>query len=211
MTRKLVINSHIDYQKPLELFLNSIQDQPIKQEDILIIKAGGTQYSRLANTIIADNNSFDLTAFITIIDLDLDFEEFFYIHDTCIAGQAFIENVKNLPKTDNSIPLWQNACMNMGLYNVKYVKSKKEILLPLKNTNYDKVSIQQAKIQAIRHEGILNNPQKGKFKIETTFKQTGPTDYYGTGIPRVVEHYPTIDIYKIKANYKPEETWITTY
>ena len=30
---------------------------------------------------------------------------------------------------------------------------------------------------------------------------TGPTDYYGTGTMRIVEYYPNLDIYKIKANW----------
>ena len=35
---------------------------------------------------------------------------------------------------------------------------------------------------------------------------TGPTDYYNTGIMRIVEYYPNLDLYKIKAN-RGQETW----
>ena len=30
---------------------------------------------------------------------------------------------------------------------------------------------------------------------------TGPTNYYNTGTMRIVEYYPNLDLYKIKANW----------
>jgi hypothetical protein len=33
------------------------------------------------------------------------------------------------------------------------------------------------------------------------WKYTGPVDYYNTGTMRIIEHYPNLDLYKIKANW----------
>ena len=35
---------------------------------------------------------------------------------------------------------------------------------------------------------------------------TDPTDYYNTGTMRIVEYYPNLDLYKIKANWG-QGTW----
>ena len=38
--------------------------------------------------------------------------------------------------------------------------------------------------------------------INSTFNNyVGPIDYYNSGVMRIVEYYPNIDLYKIKANW----------
>jgi hypothetical protein len=41
-----------------------------------------------------------------------------------------------------------------------------------------------------------------------SWSYTGPIDYYNTGTLRIVEYYPNIDLYKIKANWVQSHNWV---
>jgi hypothetical protein len=52
-------------------------------------------------------------------------------------------------------------------------------------------------------EDYIFNNDKNNIVLDNydDWNYTGPTDYYGTGTIRIVEYYPNLDIYKIKANW----------
>lgn len=49
---------------------------------------------------------------------------------------------------------------------------------------------------------IFNNDKNNKILDNYDgWNYTGPSDYYNTGTMRIVEYYPNLDLYKIKANW----------
>jgi hypothetical protein len=58
------------------------------------------------------------------------------------------------------------------------------------------------KIRAIQTEDYLFNKNPNNKKLIGVPTISEPTDFYGTGILRIVKYYETIDLYKIQANWQ---------
>ena len=89
--------------------------------------------------------------------------------------------------------------MNMGIYSQQILREFHDFLISKKNTREEdcmkfKINGQEDYI----FHGDKNNKALDNY---SGFIFTGPTDYYATGTMRIVEYYPNLDIYKIKANW----------
>ena len=95
--------------------------------------------------------------------------------------------------------------MNIGIYSQKIINKFNDFLLSKKNTNENECM----KYKSINHneDYIFNNDQNNKVLDNYDgWNYTGPSDYYNTGTMRIVEYYPNLDLYKIKANWG-QGTW----
>ena len=208
MNIKLLINSAINYETSLQCLLSSIQkcDNRFKNEDIIITKAGGSEYSieiKDEITIITtDNNSFDFTALIAVNDLDIQATGFLYIHDTCILGSEFFNKANDVGYNHEAIKLAAVASMNIGYYSKKCLTTHKELLSKYKNQDYTQKGLNHIKNIAVRSEDIIFRKYANLITYQTHEPHTeGPINYYNTGTPRIKEHYSGLDLYKMKANY----------
>jgi len=211
---KIVINSHTKSNLALEHLLESIKNNNVmleiiviiggyyKNEDYKIFNDGNIKY------IHCNHNSIDFTGLITLLELynkDID-EYYIYLHDTCKVGKDFYNKIKSIDLTNvSSIKIKKSYSMNIGIYSQKIINEFKDFLLSKKNTDENKCM--EFKSKNFNEDYIFNN-DKNNIILDNydEFNATGPTDYYKTGTMRIIEYYSNIDLYKMKANWG-QGTW----
>ena len=208
---KLVINSHVNGTIALNHLLESMQKHKEFREYEVLIMVGGyydhdTYKLRTEDNVTyieCNHNSMDLTALITLFDLYKDNvnEYYFYLHDTCKVGDTFYEKLKSIDLTGvSSIKINRYFSMNIGIYSQGIINTFGELLVSLKNFTSD--GIVPLKKSQYAEDYIFNNDRTNIILHNYNAHQfTQPTNYYGTGTMRIVEYYPTLDLYKIKANW----------
>ena len=211
---KIVINSHKNSSLALEVLLKSFSDLTSKPEIIICI--GGFYDSipyeihRQDNitTIKCNHNSIDWTSFIALLETNIIPDgHIFYMHDTCKAGPNFLQNINkiNLLNVSTMSISNQSRNMNMGFYSISYLKKQRPFIIQQKNTS--ETRIQEFKIRAIQTEDYLFNKNPNNKKLAGLPTTSEPTDFYGTGVLRIVKYFETIDLYKIQANWQQSDKY----
>ena len=211
---KIVINSHAKSNIALQHLLESLKENDINYCDVIVVIGG---YYNLNNYEIskdenityihANHNSIDFTGLITLLELYNNTNEYYvYLHDTCKIGKNFYNKIKLIDLTNvSSIKINKKFSMCIGIYSQKIINEFNDFLLSKKNTN----EIECMKYKSINFDEdyIFNNDQNNKVLDNYHgWNYTGPSDYYNTGTMRIVEYYPNLDLYKIKANWG-QGTW----
>ena len=213
---KIVINSHAKSNIALQHLLESLKENDIVNYLDVIVVIGGhynlNNYEIIQNENItyihANHNSIDFTGLITLMELcnnDIN-EHYVYLHDTCKIGKNFYNKIKSIDLTNvSSIKINKHFSMNIGIYSQKIINEFKEFLLSKKNNNENECM--NFKSVNFNEDYIFNNDANNKLLDNYDgWNYTGPTDYYNTGTMRIVEYYPNLDLYKIKANWG-QGTW----
>jgi hypothetical protein len=211
---KIVINSHKNASIALSILLQSLETLT---KDIEIIICIGGYYDSIPydiekknniTTIKCNHNSIDWTAFITLLETNIAPNgHIFYMHDTCKVGPNFLKNVSKINVvniTTMSISS-HSKNMNMGFYSIAYLKKQRPFIIRQKNTSEEK--IQEFKKKAIKNEDYLFNMNPNNTQLLGSVRISEPTDFYGTGILRIVKYYEAIDLYKIQANWQNSDTY----
>jgi hypothetical protein len=207
---KIVINSHVKSNIALQHLLESLKENDINYCDVIIVIGG---YYKLNNYRIikngnityihANHNSIDFTGLITLLELYYnDTNEYYvYLHDTCKIGKNFYNKIKSIDLTNvSSIKINKSFSMNIGIYSQSIINKFKDFLLSKKNT--DENRCMEFKSYCYCEDYIFNNDTNNKLLDDYDgWNYTGPTNYYNTGTMRIVEYYPNLDLYKIKANW----------
>lgn len=213
---KIVINSHIKSDIALNHLLESMRScKEFKDFEVIIFIGGYYEYSdynihKIDNItyIKCNHNSIDFTGLISLIELFSDNinEYYMYLHDTCKIGENFYTKLKNINLENvSSIKINKLFSMNIGIYSQKIINQFKNFLLSKKNIDDSKCM----EFKSINYcEDYIFNNDKNNILLEnySGHNYTGPTDYYKTGTMRIVEYYPNLDLYKIKANWG-QGTW----
>jgi hypothetical protein len=206
---KIVINSHNKSQIALDHLLESMKKhEEFYTYDVIIAIGGYYDYpdykiEKVDNItyIYCNHNSIDYTGLIALYELySKNEEQYFYLHDTCRVGDDFFKKLKSLTLEGVAhVKLNRNFSMNMGVYAQNLINKFGYYLLTKKNT--DESRCMEFKIH-FEEDFIFNNSSEGYVLDNYNgWNYTGPTDYYGTGVMRIVEYYPNIDLYKMKANW----------
>ena len=215
---KIVINSHIKSDIALQHLLESFRENDINVFPLIIVIGG---YYNLKNYEIiedkdnknityihANHNSIDFTGLITLMELYSDDvnEHYMYLHDTCKIGKNFYNKIKSIDLTNvSSIKINLFFSMNIGIYSQNIINNFKDFLLSKKNTDENRCMDFKA---WNTEDHIFNNDTNNKLLDNYAgHNYTGPSDYYNTGTMRIVEYYPNLDLYKIKANWG-QGSWI---
>lgn len=218
---KIVINSHINGNVALNHLLESMKIYKEYQDYEIIIIIGGyydnPDYEIVKNENITyikcNHNSIDFTGLITLNELYRDNinDYYLYLHDTCKVGENFFKIIQSIDLTNvSSIRIIRSHSMNIGIYSQKLINTFTEFLSNQKNTNINECAT--FKKRGVYNEDyifindnnniVLNNYNGGNY--------TGPLDYYNTGTMRIIEYYPNLDIYKMKANWRESATYTLT-
>jgi hypothetical protein len=208
---KIVINSHDKSSIALNHLLESMKlcEEYNNYEMIIII--GGyynlTDYEFLKNENITyikcNHNSIDFTGLITLMELYSNNinEYYLYLHDTCKVGKNFYKKLESIDLTNvSSIKIRKKCSMNIGIYSQKIINEFKNFLLRKKNINESECM----NFKSINYtEDYIFYNDNNNFTLDDYDDRiyTGPTNYYNTGTMRIVEYYPNLDLYKIKANW----------
>jgi hypothetical protein len=209
---KIVINSHNKSNIALNHLLESMKKQKEYNEFNIIIVIGGyynnppyiIETDSNITYIYCNHNSIDFTGLIALSELYYNTDEYyFYMHDTCKIGDNFYNKLKKIDLTSinvTTIKINKLYSMNIGIYSQKIINQFKDFLKTKKNINPELVM--QFKSINFNEDYIFKN-DCNNYVLDNYdgYNCTEPTDYYGTGIMRIVEYYPNIDLYKIKANW----------
>jgi len=211
---KIVINSHIKSNVALQHLMESLKEIDNKEYEIIVVIGGyydliDYEISKDENItyIRANHNSIDFTGLIALLELYSENvnEYYMYLHDTCKVGNNFYKLLKSIDLTNvSSMKINKKFSMNIGIYSQKIINHNKKFLLGKKNK--DENRCMEFKSVNNGEDHIFNtDPNKKVLNDYDGWIKTGPTDYYKTGTMRIVEYYPHLDLYKIKANWGQEK------
>lgn len=210
MYPKILINSHKNNKKALDLLLFSI-DKYNDLFDIIIVVGGFYEledyeinYDKNRTIINANHNSIDFTALITVMELNID-EKFLYLHDTCEIGENFINILKKIDCSN--IFTIGHPSMNMGLYDLKTLIKYENILKKLKNI--DKNMEIKFKNLGYTYEGRIFQFEKAKqIGKNPPYISIGFKQLYDSNVQRRIDYIECLDLYKYKANYPGHKGFI---
>ena len=205
MKIKICISSHIkSYEKTYPILVDSLIKSGVPSEDIYFFIGGYDKYENISkdgiNIYTAPHNSMDFTNLISVLDLGLESDYWFAIHDTCYVAENFYSKLISYNITTDTVPLIDFLSMTMGSYKHTYLLSIRDRLLNYKNESNLPDDILKLKGSLIKDEDIFLK-DKG-FVYSRNRIITNPDDsIYGTKTTRVLEYYPEIYFYKLKANW----------
>ena len=159
-----------------------------------------------------DNNSFDITALIGIIELDLQQEYWLLLHDTISLKKSFKSLFLSIkPAGYDCMPLKPPPAMNMGVYSKSYLLKNKIYLQGFSNKDYSQYSLMKMKKIAFEGEDFLFNTSENKKYIHSSlskYEYTKNSRYHNA--PRLLEGYPQLGLIKYKANFSLQNEWRIT-
>lgn len=215
---KIVINSTIKYfdiacVKLIDSFCKHFPAYP--KNNIYVFLGGGDPHQGYLKSADADinkyiipHNSFDYNSHISILDLELQFKYFFYMHDTCIVGPKFLESISNYNPDHLCKPIVDIASMNSGMYNRELLEKNREHLMSARNIDYSESGIQISKKYNVANENYLFKNNFSEVYGNKPAHLSNYRNYYGTNTDRLVEYYESIDLIKFKANFQHREEWV---
>lgn len=207
MKIKFCISSNKNfYKKTYNLIIRSLLNCGISKEDIYMFIGGEEKYQKIENDInlfFVDHNSFDFTSLISILDLNLSSDYWFSMHDTCFVGKNFLNILNNFNHDTQAVKLYSELrdSMNIGSYSQQYLNLIKDKILNFKNKDYSPEGLNKFKSSLVLNEGLFF--KECTVKNYSSYKiKSGPTDFYENGVLRILEYYPELDFYKVKANWE---------
>lgn len=206
MKIKFAISSNINFYKITQpIIVNSLIESGVPEEDIYFFIGGYNEYRKIhkrQNIYEVNHNSFDFTSLISVIELELEADYWFLLHDTCYVGPNFYKKVLSSNYSSDVIALTEHGfSMNIASYKQSYINDKKTEILQFKNVNYDIESINNIKRLCVHLEDILIKNSNSVSYYTTSGYSEGPYDFYKNGTMRIIEHYPDIDLHKVKSNW----------
>ena len=215
---KIVINSHIKSEIALNHLLESMKIQSeFKLYDIIIVIGGyydnyteyHIEYDENITYIKCRHNSIDFTGLITLLDLYSKNEDeyYLYLHDTTKIGNNFYTKLKSINLTNvSSIRIKKDFSMNIGIYSQKIINQFKDFLLSRKNNDESKC-LEFKNINFNFEDYIFKNDNNNIILDDyNDINASKPLDYYNTGVIRIIEYYPNLDLYKMKSWYFYNDT-----
>lgn len=206
-----LINSNKEYyQVTAPVLIKSLVASGVDKRNIVVV-VGGCE-TALKMTIdgvehnMVNHDSFDMTAFIYVVENEIDFDSFFFLHDTAEVGKTFYKDVVQLlekHKPTKCMRLKDGASMSIGWYDVKSVKQHKDRILEFKNLDLSSKGLQNAKHNAVDEEDLVFSLIGGKISKFTTKPPIiiKLTELYGKPTERRCEFYEEINLKKYKRNW----------
>jgi hypothetical protein len=211
-SRALVITSHRNNSVALDTLRESLLGAE-RLIDIIVVIGGYAAYDIVRDhrvtTVYSPYNSIDFTGLLALLDMpSLQHDSYFYMHDTTRAGSTFVHKVLAIPE-DTTTASFQWPSMNIGIYTHTILVKSKETLDSFRNTEESLAHIFKSKCVAF--EDCIFRENKEQHLWLSTMHPDGhgdhPMDCYGSGVLRRVEYYPSMDMYKMKANWEIKDTY----
>lgn len=199
----------------IPVIIPSLLAAGITEEEILIVNGGqtvrtSTNYKGVP-MLLTQQNSFEYTPLIEIVEHSMDSEYWFLLHDTCIAGPLFKQLAYEPPvEQPEKVAMKQTPSMSIGLYRHDYLMAHKDRLMAIKNMDSSPEALQQWKQWGVPNEDYmlwklqdvpchvyhpsLHGPDEWNYQ--------GHADPYGTGMQRRVEYFPQLHLAKAKSNWQ---------
>jgi hypothetical protein len=216
MLIKFAIASNSNFEeKSIPIILNSLIENEIDPELIHVFSGGYDSYvyekRQQYHYHRLDQNSYEYSPLIAIVEMELESEYWFLIHDTCKVGPDFKKLVYSIPDSKpEKLALTTHPAMSVGSYRYDYLMSEpvKQKLLAIKNNDYSRDSMIDWKIWGVPNEdyilhktepaAVIYNPELG---TGYSMQIVDHNNWYGTGTTRRTEYFKNLDVYKNKANW----------
>jgi len=207
---KIAIASNINfYNKTLPILIPSLIDSGIEEKDINVFIGGFNKYKKYVISNIKyyelEHNSIDYTPLIEICEKQIESEYWFLIHDTCKVGLNFKKLLYNIPsEKPEKLALKTSPSMSIGSYRYDYLLSVREKIISIKNSDYSESSLDQWKKWGVNNEDYIlwkTEPKPLIYNNINHFLVVDNNNWYNTGGQRRTEYYPSLDLYKNKANW----------
>ena len=212
METKIAISSNVGfYEKTYPVLVEGLIASGVPAHDIHFFVGGAEPGSRSeggVNLHFVDHNSIDFTALISVLELGLSSDYWFLMHDTCYVGESFHERLMAYPHAHDAVRLRPRFSMNIGRYSRGHLESIKDRLIgEFKNLDLSPEAVQEYKKRGVSNEDIfLSLPDTGVYgPMGLTVHES--IDFYGTGVPRMVEYHEQLDLYKVKANWDTKDVY----
>lgn len=225
-TIKIAISTCTHFEdKTLPILIPSLISAGIDPNDIHVFCAGHDKFTsektQLYHYHTVDNNSYEYTPLIAIVEYNLETEYWFLIHDTCKVGSKFKELLYSIPQSKpEKIALTYKPSMSIGSYRYDYLLTMKDKLMSIKNQDYSKEALQEWKNWGVDAEDYIlwqSDPKPALYSpnVGNTYwsrmQRINKENWYGTSTNRLVEYFPPLDLFKNKSNWerKRKEEYIT--
>lgn len=198
-----VISSNYAYATiTLPRLLRSMQESGIPSEDVFVVIGRSPettfQYARYGTHFFVEWGAYEHTALIAVLDFQIqnDRDAVFLLHDTCEVGLSFHRLVREgLTQLEDAVSV-NNAMCGFALYRISYLHERAEEILALRNCDKHAAMVHEGFLCRTGHR-IFAYPSRGT----TDYQTFGIADVYQTGMPRLKEYYPQVDLWKYKANF----------
>lgn len=214
------INSNRNfYLRSLPKVLRSLLDSGIPEESIIVIIGGFDDasegftaaaelkdYWNIKKIYTTKQNSCDHTTFNFLADYPMMFSEFdylFYMHDTCWTGKDFLNRLElHTPEHDvDSFGLTGSWSMNIGLYKISYLLSKKDEIRKALNTDNSSDVVNVWKQWGALTEDYLMNKADGNYAAANSLESITMENPYGADVKRRTRYFHCLDFYKSQSNW----------
>lgn len=207
---KIAVSSNKNFcNSSLPILLPTLEAAGIDKDIVHVFIGGYSEYKCIKNygyiTHYLDHNSYEYAPLIEICDKNIESEYWFLLHDTCKVGPNFKKLLFNIPSSmPDKIAMKPMPCMSMGLYKYEYLQKVKSKLMAIKNKDYSEKSMNYWKDWGVWNEDYIlfrTNPQPLIYPASSYIEDKGINNWYNTNTIRKVEYYPSLDVYKNKANW----------
>jgi hypothetical protein len=190
---KFLISSHVaTINKAAKKLKQSLISNNIAEQNIITVCAGHDNRIFENDIYFTNHNSFDHSAIIEVLELNLKSKYWFVMHDTCEAGNLFYEKLTKIPITKKYYGMSEKAWLNMGLISEDFLYENKNYILSLKNCN---------KKRAILSERVFSKlGDFGYFGLQAdvqTFRNC--KKIYDDNKKRIALYFPYLDFYKYQS------------
>jgi len=206
MKTKFAISSHINFhEKTYSRLVDSLLVCGIPPEDIYFFIGGCETYEEIHGQGVhvwkVDHNSIDFTGLVSVVDLKIESDRWFLLHDTTYVGTDFYCKVKEKKSSSKVIDMSQLFSKNMGSYSQEYLNEITPTLLErYKNKDLSIESTREFKAMNVKTENIFLKAEEF-FNMEKPIITEHKIDFYGTNTPRSIQYYPGVDLYKVQSYY----------
>lgn len=193
----------------LPILINSLISCGIEKEDIFVFNSGyDEEFSDIIEGIkyfFLAQNSYEYSPLISIVEKELKSEYWFLLHDTCKVGLNFKKLLYNIPSDKpDKLALKTKPAMSIGAYKYDYLIANKDKLLKIKNMDYSASEMRRWKLWGVPNEDYIlwmTEPEPIIYNNINEWSIVGYENWYGSGTIRRTEYYPSLDLYKNKANW----------
>lgn len=209
-----ITTNKTNWKKTIPPLLNSLLKVGIPENKIYVFEGGHAHTEKLDNYnynhFKLEHNSFDLTALIAILELNIKSPYWFLLHDTSIVLPNFINQLvlNNYNKFD-TLQIKEFPSMNIGIYNGEFLNKNKNFIIEEKNIDYSNVGLQNAKSRGVENEDkVFKLSSNSSIFQRSKFAYQEKDNVIYLGQKRRREVYLDSGIVKYKANFKRSDNYV---
>jgi hypothetical protein len=208
---RVVINSHVAYERPLRQLLHSLVSVGFRDFCRVAIVVGGAasaaEPERVANLTMVHmaQNSYDYTGLDALNVYKghplLDAQYFVYLHDTCFVHPRFVPFFSSLATTLDAEPEVLELFVPRGYHSNIFVFRGAFIKRYSRRYHHEFTKDEALKMELHHHVERIGKTFITPVKyVRNAFSEritSGNYDIYGTGVNRSLYYYPDLGVFKL--------------